>query len=111
LERATPYNTYVIAGLPPGPICNPGKESIAAVLNPEQGDDLYFVATGRGGHAFASTVAEQARNVAAYRAFERSQAGRKVEASGGPENTSVTVLNPVLPKLPPVAGRRKPPQR
>jgi UPF0755 protein len=75
LEAATPYNTYVIAGLPPGPICNPGKDSIAAVLNPEQSDDLYFVATGRGGHVFASSVAEQARNVAAYRAFERRQAG------------------------------------
>ena len=107
LERATPYNTYVIAGLPPGPICNPGKEAIAAVLNPQASDDLYFVATGRGGHAFASTVAEQARNVAAYRAFERTQAGHKVEAGTGPENTNVTVLDPTLPKLPPVAGRRK----
>jgi UPF0755 protein len=75
LEGITPYNTYTIAGLPPGPICNPGKDSIAAVLNPEQSDDLYFVATGRGGHVFASSVAEQARNVAAYRAFERQQAG------------------------------------
>jgi UPF0755 protein len=75
LEGVTPYNTYVIAGLPPGPICNPGKESIAAVLNPEQSDDLYFVATGRGGHVFASSVAEQARNVAAFREFERRQAG------------------------------------
>ena len=77
LERVTPYNTYVIAGLPPGPICNPGKESIAAVLNPQASEDLYFVATGHGGHAFASNVAEQARNVAAYRAFER-----KVQAAG-----------------------------
>jgi UPF0755 protein len=79
LEGVTPYNTYVIAGLPPGPICNPGKESIAAVLNPEQSDDLYFVATGRGGHVFASSVAEQARNVAAYRAFERRQAGPETQ--------------------------------
>lgn len=71
LDAATPYNTYVIAGLPPGPICNPGKDSIAAVLNPQTSDDLYFVATGRGGHAFAATAQEQARNVAAYRAFER----------------------------------------
>jgi len=75
LDAATPYNTYVIAGLPPGPICNPGKESIAAVLNPQQSDDLFFVATGRGGHVFASTISAQARNVAAYRAFERRQAG------------------------------------
>ncbi|HWU56860.1 MAG TPA: endolytic transglycosylase MltG [Rhizomicrobium sp.] len=75
LDGATPYNTYVIAGLPPGPICNPGKDAIAAVLNPEQSDDLFFVATGRGGHVFASSIAEQARNVAAYRAFERRQSG------------------------------------
>ena len=75
LDGATPYNTYLIAGLPPGPICNPGKDSIAAVLNPEPSDDLYFVATGRGGHAFASSAAQQARNVAAYRAFERRQSG------------------------------------
>jgi len=79
LDGATPYNTYVIAGLPPGPICNPGKDSIAAVLNPDQTDDLFFVATGRGGHVFASTISEQARNVAAYRAFERRQGG------GGPD--------------------------
>ena len=75
IEQPTPYNTYVIDGLPPGPICNPGKESIAAVLNPQQSDDLFFVATGRGGHVFASTISAQARNVAAYRAFERRQAG------------------------------------
>ena len=71
LAAATPYNTYVITGLPPGPICNPGKDTIAAVLNPEASDDLYFVATGHGGHAFAATIAQQERNVAAYRAFER----------------------------------------
>jgi len=109
LEGATPYNTYVIAGLPPGPICSPGKDSIAAVLNPQASGDLYFVATGHGGHAFASSVAEQARNVAAYRAFERqSQApqGRRVEASGWPENTTVTVLDSSVPKLPPMARRK-----
>ena len=83
LDGATPYNTYVIAGLPPGPICNPGKDSIAAVLNPEKSDDLYFVATGHGGHVFAATIAQQARNVAAYRAVERQQQGqdgRRAEA-------------------------------
>jgi len=107
LEGATPYNTYVIAGLPPGPICNPGKDSIAAVLNPQASDDLYFVATGHGGHAFASSVAEQARNVAAYRAFERQNQvpqGRQVETT--PENTTVTVLDSTVPKLPPVARRK-----
>src|SRR4029077_12201158 len=74
LDAATPHNTYVITGLPPGPICNPGKDSIAAVLNPDQSDDLFFVATGHGGHVFASTISQQARNVAAYRAYERRQA-------------------------------------
>ncbi|MFO1243547.1 MAG: endolytic transglycosylase MltG [Rickettsiales bacterium] len=51
LEQSTPYNTYVIEGLPPGPICHPGKESIQAVLHPTDTRDLYFVATGTGGHA------------------------------------------------------------
>jgi len=112
LERATPYNTYVIAGLPPGPICNPGKDSIAAVLNPQQSDDLFFVATGRGGHAFTSSISEQARNVAAYRAFERQNehpdqapSTRTIEIA--PQNTVITVLDPTLPKLPPVTGRKK----
>jgi UPF0755 protein len=80
LEAATPHNTYVIAGLPPGPICNPGKDSIAAVLNPDRSDDLFFVATGHGGHVFASTISEQARNVAAYRAFQRGQAEPEPDA-------------------------------
>ena len=88
LEGATPYNTYVIAGLPPGPICNPGKDSIAAVLNPEPSDDLYFVATGRGGHVFASTIAEQARNVAAYRAFERRQSGPEPDTAPAKKHNS-----------------------
>jgi UPF0755 protein len=108
LEAATPYNTYVIAGLPPGPISNPGKDSLDAVLNPEQTRDLYFVATGQGGHAFSATVEGQARNVAAYRAFERQQQGlpesRQVQPPGGVGNTNVTVLDSSAPKLP---DRRK----
>jgi UPF0755 protein len=71
----TPYNTYVIAGLPPGPICNPGKDSIAAILNPAEGNDLYFVATGKGGHVFSATMAEHERNVIAWRAAERRKEG------------------------------------
>ncbi len=71
LSAATPYNTYAIAGMPPGPIANPGKDALAAVLDPAVSDDLYFVATGRGGHAFAPNLSEHARNVAAWRAMER----------------------------------------
>ena len=67
LQAATPYNTYVIDGLPPTPICNPGKDSLAAVLDPEASKDLYFVATGEGGHVFAAGLAEHQKNVIAYR--------------------------------------------
>lgn len=72
LLAATPYNTYAVFGLPPTPICNPGKDSILAVLNPEGSADLYFVADGTGGHAFASTKSAQDRNVARWRQIENS---------------------------------------
>jgi len=72
LAAVTPYNTYVVAGLPPTPICNPGKDSIAAVLNPEISSDLYFVANGTGGHVFAATLAEHQKNVARWRQIENA---------------------------------------
>ncbi|HBK91379.1 MAG TPA: endolytic transglycosylase MltG [Parvularcula sp.] len=73
LERATPYNTYVITGLPPTPIANPGRAAIEAVLNPADTDDLFFVADGSGGHAFAPTLEEHNQNVAKWRKVERQQ--------------------------------------
>jgi UPF0755 protein len=71
LVSDTPYNTYRIQGLPPGPISNPGRASLEAVLHPLATEDLYFVADGTGGHVFAKTLNEHNRNVQRWRRFER----------------------------------------
>jgi UPF0755 protein len=67
------YNTYALAGLPIGPIANPGRASIAAVLNPAQTNALYFVADGSGGHVFADTLAQHNANVVRWRAIRRAR--------------------------------------
>ena len=67
LKIDSPYNTYKYPGLPPGPIANPGKDAIAAVLNPAKHDFLYFVADGNGGHVFAKTLDEHNNNVTRWR--------------------------------------------
>jgi UPF0755 protein len=98
ITQATPYNTYVIDGLPPGPIANPGRAAMEAVVNHSRTKDLYFVADGSGGHAFAETLDQHNRNVGRWRQIEavRREPGKppseaavdKVEPPPAPDSRS-----------------------
>ena len=76
LTRPTPYNTYLISGLPPGPISNPGKASLEAVANPARTRDLFFVADGTGGHVFSETLEQHKQNVTRWREIEKDAKDR-----------------------------------
>ena len=76
LALDSPYNTYMYEGLPPGPIANPGRAALEAVLHPEEHDFLFFVADGKGGHIFAKTAKEHERNVVEWRKIRAQDAAQ-----------------------------------
>ncbi|TBA89526.1 endolytic transglycosylase MltG [Rhizobium ruizarguesonis] len=104
LKRDTPYNTYVIKGLPPTPIANPGKDALEAVANPWKTQDLYFVADGTGGHVFAATLEEHNANVKRWRKLEADKGSDpNIAVDGQPEeqpaDNGATVVPPKKKKI------------
>jgi UPF0755 protein len=96
IEKWTPYNTYAIDGLPPGPIANPGKAALEATANPANTRDLYFVADGTGGHVFSESLDQHARNVQNWRRIEKEQ---KDKAGAGEPDKAAPTAAPHLTRL------------
>jgi len=90
IQQPSPYNTYVVDGLPPGPIANPGRASLEAAANPARTRDLFFVADGSGGHAFSDSYDQHQKNVAKLRSMERQIQNDTVEPADEPVPAAAT---------------------
>ncbi|MEI8146973.1 MAG: endolytic transglycosylase MltG, partial [Alphaproteobacteria bacterium] len=109
LDRLTPYNTYRVEGLPPTPIGNPGRASMEAVANPMRHREVFFVADGTGGHAFAETLDQHNRNVARWRQIERERGAASPAVLTAPaEATPRPAAAVPVGAAPPAAGAQVP---
>ena len=107
-ETPTPYNTYMIDGLPPGPIANPGRASIEAAANPARTKEIFFVADGTGGHIFAETYEQHLRNVARLRGIEAAEKNAAVAPLQEAQPAASEPLAPAFVPTPPKrAGTKK----
>ena len=103
IDTRTPYNTYQIDGLPPTPICNPGRAAIQATLNPAKTQDLYFVADGTGGHTFSSTLRDHNAAVQIWRQAEREIRARQAAASNTTDTGTPTATDAAQPTTAPAS--------
>ena len=108
IQSQTPYNTYVIEGLPPSPISNPGRASIEAAANPARTKELFFVADGTGGHAFAETYDQHQKNVAKLRVIEQGARGERQEAAPPPVEAQPQAAPPPARNAPASATQQRP---
>ena len=111
IRQPTPYNTYVIEGLPPGPIANPGRASLEAVANPARTKEIFFVADGAGGHVFAENYDQHQKNVDRLRGLERQQRGESTAAAPTSAVAPTAAAQPAGPPMTPASVKRgvKPP--